>query len=151
MYGNTLVLVNSIAQGQQLQELIEGSVFLYGGSDKHTRKDNYNQYADKDDVIVIATSGIASTGISIDRIFCLFLIDAGKSFIKCIQSVGRGLRKKGDKNFINVFDVYSKLKFSKKHFKKRKEFYIDAGYPVSKTPFKLKYDFDSPANGLIVL
>lgn len=136
--GNTLVLVNSIPQGQALEELIPGSVFLFGESETELRKQNYKQYAERDDIILIATVGIASTGISIDRIFVQWLIDTGKSFVKCIQSVGRGLRKRGDKNHIHVFDVYSKLKFSKKHFKKRKEYYDEAGYPISK-PIKLKY------------
>ena len=137
-YGNTLVLVNTIAQGTLLSNLIEGSVFLSGASDKELRQENYKQYADRDDVILIATSGIASTGISIDRIFCLFLIDAGKSFVRAIQSIGRGLRRKGDKNKVFVKDVYSKLKFSKKHFKDRAKWYKEAQYPIT-TVFKYKY------------
>lgn len=136
--GNTLVLVNSIAQGQALEELIPDSVFLFGESESDLRKQNYKQYAERDDIILIATVGIASTGISIDRIFVQWLVDIGKSFVKCIQSVGRSLRKKGDKHHASVFDVYSKLKFSKKHFKQRKEYYNEAGYPISK-PVKVKY------------
>jgi superfamily II DNA or RNA helicase len=136
--GNTLVLVNSIVQGQALEELIPGAVFLFGESENDLRKQNYQEYAERDNIILIASVGIASTGISIDRIFCQWLIDTGKSFVKCIQSVGRGLRKKGDKKHIEVYDVHSKLKFSKKHFKKRKEYYQEAGYPISK-PVKVKY------------
>lgn len=137
-YGNTLVLVNSIPQGQLLQELIPGSVFLFGESDKELREQNYKQYADQDGIIVIASMGIASTGISIDRIFCEVLVDVGKSFIRCIQAVGRGLRKKGDKNAVHVVDVHSRLKFSRKHFKERKKYYQEAGYPVNET---LKYKY----------
>lgn len=145
--GNTMVLVNSVAQGQNLAELIPGSVFLFGESDKKERKSNYDQYADQDGLIVIATFGIASTGISIDRIFALFLVDAGKSFIRAIQSIGRGLRKKGDKSHVNVFDVYSRLKFGKKHFKSRRDYYKDAQYPVLK-PIKLKYE-EQTQDGLL--
>lgn len=145
--GNTMVLVNSVAQGQNLAELIPGAVFLYGESDKKDRADWYAQYADQDDLIVIATFGIASTGISIDRIFALFLVDSGKSFIRAIQSIGRGLRKKGDKSHVNVFDVYSRLKFGKKHFKARKDYYKDAGYPQLKV-LKLKYE-EHTKDGLV--
>lgn len=137
-YGNTMVLVHSIAQGRQLQKLIPGSIFLSGESAKDLRQENYSTFADHDGLIVIASSGIASTGLSIDRIFCLFLVDAGKSFVKAIQSVGRGLRKKGDKNRVQVVDLYSKLKFSKKHFKERQKHYKEAGYPVIAAK-KLKY------------
>jgi superfamily II DNA or RNA helicase len=147
-HGNTLVLVNSIPQGQALQSMIPGSIFLYGETDKGTREENYKQYAERDDLIVIASFGIASTGISIDRIFCLILIDAGKSFVRSIQSVGRGLRKRGDKNHVYVVDVYSKMKFSKKHFKNRKTYYQEASYPVGKV-VKLKYEVSTREDGLV--
>ena len=139
-YGNTLVLVptSSLAKGRALADLIEGSVYLDGGSKTEIRKLNYEQYAARDNVVVIASAGIASTGISIDRIFCLILVDTEKAFVKCIQSVGRGLRKKGDKTKIHVVDVYSKLKYAKKHYKDRKTYYTEACYPMNPVK-KLKY------------
>ena len=137
-YGNTLVLTTSIPQGRQLEDLIPGSIFLYGESEKELREQNYKQYADRDDVIVIASAGIASTGISIDRIFCLVLVDTGKSFIRAIQSVGRSLRKKGDKNKSHVVDIFSSLKWSKRHWGERKKYYKEAHYPCWDIE-KLKY------------
>ena len=136
-FGNTLVLVNSVEMGEKLQRMIKDSVFLYGENDKKTRKDQYDAYKDQNDVITIATFGIASTGISIDRIFCLILLDSGKSFVRAIQSVGRGTRLAHDKNSVHVVDVYGNLKWSKKHFKERKKFYDEAGYPVT-APVKIK-------------
>jgi superfamily II DNA or RNA helicase len=136
--GNTLVLVNSIQFGRKLQKLIPGSVFLSGESENDLRQDHYKEYETRNDVIVIATSGIASTGISIDRIFCLYLVDAGKSFIKAIQSIGRGLRRADDKNKVWVKDVSSSMKYSKKHCKDRMKWYDEAGYPRSK-PIKIEY------------
>lgn len=131
-YGNTLVLVNSIKQGQQLQKLIKNSVFLYGASETEVRAEWYSMFEERDDLIVIATFGIASTGISIDRVFCLFMVDAGKSFIRCIQSLGRGLRKGRDKDRIHAVDAHSKLKWSKKHYRERSRYYKEAQYPTSK-------------------
>jgi superfamily II DNA or RNA helicase len=136
-YGNTLVLVNSIKQGKALQKLISDSVFLYGETENDVRAEWYGVFAERDDLIVIATYGIASTGLSIDRIFNLMLVDAGKSFIRCIQTIGRGLRKNGDKVKVHVTDVFSKLKWSKKHFSARKKFYTEATYPLTKVA-KLK-------------
>lgn len=131
-HGNTLVLVNSIPFGEKLSALIKDSVFLYGESPKDLRKEHYDMFEQRDDLIVIASSGIASTGISIDRVFCLMLIDAGKSFIKCIQSIGRGLRKGHDKDAVAVVDVHSKQKWAKKHAKDREKHYKEAGYPILK-------------------
>ena len=131
IHGNTLVLVptNALAQGREITEMIDGAVYLDGGSKTEFRQEQYDQYASKDNMIIIASAGIASTGISIDRIFCMVLVDTGKSFVKCIQSVGRGMRKKGDKTKIHVTDIHSKLKYAKKHYRDRKNYYIEAEYP----------------------
>lgn len=131
-HGNTLILVNSIPFGQKLAQAIPGAVFLYGSSPKDLRKEHYAMFEERDDLIVIASSGIASTGISIDRVFCLILVDAGKSFIRNIQSIGRGLRRGRDKDFVMVYDVFSKLKHSQKHWKDRNKYYKQAEYPVLK-------------------
>jgi superfamily II DNA or RNA helicase len=131
-HGNTLVLVNNIPFGKKLASLIKNSVFLYGESSSDLRKEHYEMFENRDDLIVIASSGIASTGISIDRIFCLMLIDPLKSFIKAIQSIGRGLRKAHDKDEVFVVDVYSKLKWARKHHRERLKYYKDAEYPVEK-------------------
>ncbi|WP_407305403.1 DEAD/DEAH box helicase family protein [Acinetobacter sp.] len=137
-YGNTLVLVNSVKQGQQLQKLIKDSVFLHGADDTDVRAEWYSMFEKRDDLIVIATFGIASTGISIDRIFAQVMIDAGKSFVRCIQSIGRGLRLGHDKDRVHLVDVHSKLKWSKKHYRERVKFYKSAEYPVNKiVKFKL--------------
>ena len=138
-HGNTLVLVNSISFGKKLSALIKDSVFLYGESSSELRKEHYEMFETRNDVIVIASSGIASTGISIDRIFCQMLIDPGKSFVKAIQSVGRGLRKGGDKHEVFVVDVYSDLKWAKKHHKERLKYYNEAKYPIAeKQKIKVK-------------
>lgn len=131
-YGNTLVLVNSVKQGKALQKLIKDSVFLYGDDDADVRAEWYSMFEQRDDLIVIASLGIASTGISIDRVFNLMLVDIGKSFVRCIQSVGRGLRKGRDKEFVHVCDVHSNLKWSQKHWKERRKYYKEAGYPLLK-------------------
>jgi superfamily II DNA or RNA helicase len=131
--GNTLVLVNSVSFGEKLAGKIEGAVFLYGGSATAERKSQYDTYASCDDVITIATFGIASTGISIDRVKCLMFVDAGKSFVRTIQSVGRSLRLSSDKKVAHVVDVYGDLKWSKKHAKERQKWYLEADYPVVKS------------------
>lgn len=139
-YGNTMVLVNtqSLAQGRYISSLIPDSIYLDGGAKNIIRQEEYAKYADKNDICVIASAGIAATGLSIDRIFCLILLDTGKSFVRCIQAVGRGLRKNGDKSEVYVADIYSKMKYGRKHWNDRKKYYIEAHYPTIK-PRKLKY------------
>jgi superfamily II DNA or RNA helicase len=142
--GNTLVLVNSIPFGEKLASLIKGAVFLYGESPKDLRKEHYEMFENHDDLIVIASSGIASTGISIDRVFCLMMIDPGKSFIKAIQSIGRGLRMADDKKFLFAVDVSSKLKWAKKHAKERIKYYTEAQYNILKKITLKVFASDTP-------
>ena len=86
---------------------------------------------DSDNKIIIATYGVASVGINIPRIFNLVLVESGKSFVRVIQSIGRGIRKAQDKDFVQIWDITSTAKFSKRHLAKRKKFYDEAKYPFN--------------------
>ncbi len=126
--GNTLVLVSRIPLGEQLGEILDAPV-INGGVKSKKRKEEYKSINTVDNKIIVATFGVASTGINIPRIFNLVLIEPGKSFVRVIQSIGRGLRKASDKDHVNIYDMCSSAKFSKRHLTKRKEFYSEAGYP----------------------
>jgi superfamily II DNA or RNA helicase len=127
--GNTLVLVDRVQTGEMLQSLIPDSIFVSGKMKSKDRKEEYKEVQEVDGKVIIATYGVASTGINIVRIFNLVLFEAGKSFVRVIQSIGRGIRVAPDKDFVNVYDICSDSKFSKRHLTKRKKFYDDAGYP----------------------
>lgn len=129
--GNTLILVDRVQTGEMLQSLIPDSVFVSGKMKSKDRKDEYKEVQEVDGKVIIATYGVASTGINIVRIFNLVLFEAGKSFVRVIQSIGRGIRVAPDKDFVNVYDVCSNCKFSKRHLTKRKKFYAEAEYPFS--------------------
>jgi superfamily II DNA or RNA helicase len=129
--GNTLMLVDRIETGEKLQLLIPDSVFVSGKMKSKDRKDEYKEVQEVDGKVIIATYGVASTGINIVRIFNLVLFESGKSFVRVIQSIGRGIRVAPDKDFVNVYDVCSNCKFSKRHLTKRKKFYAEAEYPFT--------------------
>ena len=129
--GNTLVLVDRINAGKELEKRIPGSVFVSGGTKAQERKDHYDEVADSSDKVIIATYGVASVGINIPRIFNLVLLEPGKSFVRVIQSIGRGIRKAEDKNFVQIWDVTSTCRFAKRHLTKRKKFYKEAKYPFN--------------------
>lgn len=130
--GNTLCLVNGIKFGKKLSQKVEGSYFLYGDDDAKDRQAIYDLFQTEDNITVIATVNIASTGLDIPRIFNLIYIDVGKSFIRVIQAIGRGLRTAHDKDFINVYDICSDLKYSKSHLRERIKYYKEAKYPYNK-------------------
>jgi superfamily II DNA or RNA helicase len=135
--GNTLILVDRVNAGKELIDRIPDAVFVSGGTKLTERKEEYDEFATSDDKVAVATYGVAAVGINIPRIFNLVLIEPGKSFVRVIQSIGRGIRKAEDKDFVQIWDMTSSCKFAKRHLTKRKEFYKDANYPFSIE--KLKY------------
>jgi superfamily II DNA or RNA helicase len=128
--GNTLVLVDRIAPGRALIEKIKDAVFVSGGTKADDRKEQYDDIATMDDKVIVATYGVAAVGINIPRVFNLVLIEPGKSFVRVIQSIGRGIRKAEDKDFVQIWDITSTCKFAKRHLTKRKQFYKEANYPL---------------------
>ena len=139
--GNTLILVDRIETGKMLQIELSNLwslltdkpdvVFVSGATKAGERKEHYDEVAEATNKIIIATYGVAAVGINIPRIFNLVLIEPGKSFVRVIQSIGRGIRKAQDKDHVQIWDITSTCKFAKRHLTKRKQFYKEANYPHS--------------------
>lgn len=131
MTGNTLVLVDRIAAGEALTAQLDGAVFVNGGTKSTERDEHYDEVATATGKIIVATYGVAAVGINIPRIFNLVLIEPGKSFVRVIQSIGRGIRKAEDKDFVQIWDITSTCRFAKRHLTKRKAYYKEANYPFT--------------------
>ena len=132
------MLVDRVAAGHSLVELLGDHAVFVSGATKGTKRDEeYAEVAISTGKIIVATYGVAAVGLNIPRLFNIVLIEPGKSFVRVIQSIGRGLRKAEDKDFIQIWDVTSTCKFAKRHLNKRKQFYKDAAYPFNQE--KLEY------------
>jgi superfamily II DNA or RNA helicase len=135
--GNTLVLVDRIESGKFIINEIPDSVFISGAVKTTDRKESYDEIKTSTNKIIVATYGVAAVGINIPRIFNLVLLEPGKSFTRVIQSIGRGIRKAEDKDFVQIWDLTAATKYAKKHLTDRKKFYKEAQYPF--TIEKVKY------------
>jgi superfamily II DNA or RNA helicase len=131
--GNTLVLINRIDTGNKLIELMPDAVFVSGGMKLDERKHEYDEIKTSDQKIIVATYGVAAVGINIPRIFNLVLLEPGKSFVRVIQSIGRGIRRAEDKDHVEIWDITSACKYAKRHLTERKKFYKEAKYPFAIT------------------
>jgi superfamily II DNA or RNA helicase len=129
--GNTLILVDRISAGQTLAELMPGSTFVSGSVKVKDRKETYDTIKEGTNEVIIATYGVAAVGLNIPRIFNLVLLEPGKSFVRVIQSIGRGVRKAKDKDFVQIWDLTSTCKYAKRHLTQRKKFYKEAEYPFT--------------------
>jgi superfamily II DNA or RNA helicase len=135
--GNTLVLIDRIATGTKMLEEIPEADFISGNVKSTQRKETYDEVKTSDNKIIVATYGVAAVGINIPRIFNLVLIEPGKSFVRVIQSIGRGIRKAEDKDFVQIWDITGGTKYAKRHLTQRKKFYKEAQYPFNITKVNL--------------
>lgn len=139
--GNTLILVDRVSAGRTIQTMLSEAFtkarldyevsFVSGDTNLTERKEQYDEVATATNKVIVATYGVAAVGINIPRIFNLVLIEPGKSFVRVIQSIGRGIRKAEDKDFVQIWDITSSCKFAKRHLTQRKSYYKEANYPFS--------------------
>lgn len=70
-----------------------------------------------------ASFGTAGTGISVNQIQRVVLIDIGKPETLILQSIGRGVRLDGKTNEVDVLDISSITKYAERHEKIRIKLY----------------------------
>lgn len=133
--GNTLCLVPNLTIAKRLSKLVSSSSVISGQT--KNRDEYYDSFKEEDSVVLFATYNLASTGLNIPRIFNLFLIDAGKSYTRVVQSIGRGLRKAKDKKRLFAFDVSSSFKYSTRHRGKRLKYYREQNYKYKTVRIKI--------------
>ena len=146
--GNTLILVDRVSAGKQIQTRLSERFtkdkldyevsFVSGETGLTERKEQYDEVATATNKVIVCTYGVAAVGINVPRLFNVVLIEPGKSFVRVIQSIGRGLRKAADKDYVQIWDITSSCKFAKRHLTQRKAFYKDANYPfkIEKLEYK---------------
>lgn len=125
---NVLIMVDRIAHGELLETIIRTNTkkkvyFIQGSVEVDDREKIRSLMEGVNDVICIAISKIFSTGIDIKNLHYIIFASAGKSKIKIVQSIGRGLRLHKDKSRLVVFDIADNLYYGLKHLQSRTAIY----------------------------
>ena len=84
-----------------------------------------------DDIVIVAIAKIFSTGINAKNLHNVLFAYGGKSFIRIVQSIGRGLRLHDSKDILTLWDFYDNIKYSMKHSVERESFYLEQKHPVT--------------------
>ena len=144
--GNTLVLFNLIDKhGKGLYEQItklcpdKGVHFVTGIVDSTDRESIRQAVEDDDDRehVIVASFGVFSTGVNLRRLHNIVFAAAGKSKIRTLQSIGRGLRTHASKTHITLYDVVDDLRvgqrrnYAWKHAESRSLLYAEEKFPVT--------------------
>lgn len=125
---NVLVLINHLNHGdillQRLSCLNEKRVVYIKGETSIDQRNEAKQLLESENnVVCIAMSSIFSTGINIKNLHMIIFAAGGKSFIRVVQSIGRGLRKTADKEMLTIIDIIDNLRYGNKHAMSRKGIY----------------------------
>jgi len=146
--GNTLVLCRYITQLDKIIDNLNDSnrpiYKVFGKTPVDDREEIRRLVEEGENVIVIASYGVFSTGINIKRLHNIVFGSPYKSQIKVLQSIGRGLRVADDKQQLNVFDIIDDLSYNGKdnytlkHFGERINIYNEQGFDYDIIPVKLK-------------
>ena len=112
--GNSLVLFHRIEHGKKIYDKLrqDGDKIVYyvdGGTDKDSREEYKKKMELGDQVVIVASYGTFSTGISIKKIHNIFFTESFKSEVIIRQSIGRGLRQHSSKDSVNIIDFVDDL------------------------------------------
>ena len=130
---------------QITEEIEDKNIFFMSGETKAELRENIRQHVrnNHSDNIILASSGVFSTGVNIPALHNVIFSSPTKSKIRVLQSVGRILRKHDSKNVATVYDIADKLYTTKKnyvftHFEERYKYYIEEDFDVKYYDYYLK-------------
>ena len=136
--GNTLILFNYVEKhGKVLKKIIEKKAngrdifFIAGETDVDERESIRALTEDCKDAVIIASSGVLSTGVNIKNLQSLIFAHPYKARIRNLQSIGRILRLDDKNNQAVLYDIVDDLHWKKrdnyglKHWRERVKIYAD--------------------------
>lgn len=139
---NSLVLFHHIEYGNKIMNLLKQKtdkkiVYIDGSVNKDVRLYNKESLENDEDVIMCASFGTMGTGVSINNIHNLYLMESFKSDVIIRQSIGRGLRKHALKDKLIIFDFVDDLRIAGfknylyKHAEARRIIYDEQSFPYT--------------------
>lgn len=130
-----LIFVKILKHGRILQDIFRTRFnidvpFVFGNTLQEVRNE-FRRLMSKGKVDILIASVIFEEGIDIPNLRTIVVASGGKSGIKTIQRVGRGMRPYEGKDEVIVHDFIDTGKYSSRHTKIRKKLYLQEGYRVA--------------------
>ncbi len=152
---NSFILFDHTIHGQNLMEIAEAindelpeqqkkQLFYIDGSINIKYRDDMKKiFEDNNNCIVIGNKKCIGTGLSIKNVSnILFAFTSGSSVAGTIQTIGRSLRVREDKDTAYIFDFYHDYQYSSAHYLKRIKHYKNNYRQVPE-----EYDIHMKENG----
>ena len=136
--GNVLVLFNYVEKhGKVLEKILKSklktdrNIFFIAGETSVEDRENIRQITEVENSIIVASSGVLSTGVNIKNLQSLIFAHPYKAKIRNLQSIGRILRLDDKNNQAVLYDIVDDLHWKKrdnyglKHWRERVKIYAD--------------------------
>ena len=136
--GNVLVLFNYVEKhGKVLEKILKSklktdrNIFFIAGETSVEDRESIRQITEVENSIIVASSGVLSTGVNIKNLQSLIFAHPYKGKIRNLQSIGRVLRLDDKENKAILFDIVDDLSWKKhynyglKHWKERVKTYTN--------------------------
>jgi superfamily II DNA or RNA helicase len=112
---NSLVLFHRIEHGQRLYEKLRQETnkrvfYVDGGTATDIREEYKKKMESGEEIVIVASYGTFSTGISIKKIHNIFFTESFKSEVIIRQSIGRGLRQHESKDKVLIVDFVDNIR-----------------------------------------
>jgi superfamily II DNA or RNA helicase len=135
--GNVLILFNYVEKhGKVLYKMLQEknnkdrNIFFIAGETSVEDREKIRQVTEVENSIIVASSGVLSTGVNIKNLQTLIFAHPYKAKIRNLQSIGRVLRLDDKDNKAILFDIVDDLTWKKhhnygiKHWKERVNTYL---------------------------
>ena len=135
--GNVLILFNFVEKhGKVLEQILrkklnqERNIFFIAGETSVEDRESIRQATEVENSIIVASSGVLSTGVNIRNLQTLIFAHPYKGKIRNLQSIGRVLRLDDKNNKAVLFDIVDDLIWKKhqnygiKHWEERVSTYL---------------------------
>lgn len=115
--GCTLVTFKDLEHGEwlynRISQMTERTVLYVSGKTDTDDREAARAAAEADDIIIVASLGVFSTGVNIKKLHNLVFAHPTKSKTKVLQSIGRILRKSPDGRSAIMYDIIDDLRSGK--------------------------------------
>ena len=142
--GNTLILFNYVEKhGKVLEKMLMDKdsnrqiFFIAGETDVEQREAIRKATEEEKNAIIVASSGVLSTGVNIKNLQYLIFAHPYKAKIRNLQSIGRVLRLDDKNNKAVLYDIIDDL-----HWKRRANYGLKHGEERLNIYSKEKFDYD---------
>ena len=151
--GNTLILFDRVdAHLKKVEEALlrnndlgKRQVFVISGSVENEHRNEIKKAVEAGmDIVILATYGTMSTGVSIKKLHNLVFAHPSKAIVRVLQSIGRLLRLHETKDTAYIYDLVDNLNvpgrpnFALKHALERLGFYKSEKHPVKSRKIVMK-------------